>query len=102
MGWERRTKKPHTCNLPDAWKIQRRSAEVGDMWRCLRCGARWELKYAGIASTKLIGPATEPRWVQPGSPEDVWPEDYEPLPAADPPRQTGTDWLYSVQENKAR
>lgn len=98
MGWERR-KREHTCRLPDAWRIQRHQAKTGDIWTCWRCKARWELAYPGIPSTNLIGPGVEPQWIKHGSPEDIWrdgpPDSSGPMP---PPRQTGTDWLYTVQE----
>lgn len=104
MGWERR-KREHTCRLPDEWEIQRKGADVGDVWTCRRCKARWELTYPGITSDNRSGPMHEPRWIKHGSPEDIWRDG--PLPSKGPmppppaPRQTGTDWLYSVEEGKA-
>jgi len=109
MGWERRAKKPHTCQRPDQFAIHRRRGEVGDIWTCRKCKTRWELTYAGIATTNLIGPGLEPRWRRRGTPDYELlfgePNDeteHELPPAiADPPRQTGTDWLYSVTEKDA-
>lgn len=88
MGWERRTKREHECNLPSEWQTERKCAKVGDIWRCRKCGTRWKLTYKGIYSTNRAGPMHENSWSKLGSPEDIWRDD--------PPRQTGTDWLYTV------
>jgi len=109
MGWERRAKKPHTCQRPNTMQTSRRNAEAGDIWKCRKCGTRWELTYAGIPSANRAGPMHENQWRRRGTPdyEAVFgiPDDqaeYElPPTIADPPRQTGTDWLYSVAENDA-
>lgn len=108
MGWERLTKREHSCNRPDAWQTQRRHANVGDIWKCRRCGTRWELTFKGIPSRDRAGPLHENTWRRRG------PEDYEAVfgvpddgteyehPTADSPRQFGTGWLYTEREDGKR
>ena len=98
MGWERRkTKRPHVCNKPDRFSYSIRTAEIGDIWRCRKCKTRWELLDRGLPFTNWVGPRVETRWRK----ADPDPEYQLPPAVAEPPRQTGTDWLYSVEEGKA-
>lgn len=95
MGWERRAKREHTCEQPNALQAERKHADVGDIWKCRKCGARWELTYKGIYATNRAGPLHENTWRRRES------EDYEavfPPPGVEPPRQTGTDWLTTTLE----
>lgn len=139
MGWERRAKRKHECNRPNVFETERKRAEVGDIWKCRKCGTRWELTYKGVYSETRAGPAHENEWKKlptprsPGVPRKpkpmlASPEPLIPAPMGrrtppdlswiqtetihgsgrrtgphpiDPPRQTGTDWLYSAPEGKA-
>jgi hypothetical protein len=103
MGWERQTKRIHTCSRPDAWQTYRKRAETGDIWTCRKCKTRWELTFKGIPSKGRAGPLHENTWRRRGS------EDYEAVfgtPDTDadydlmlpPSRKTGTGWLYTVPE----
>lgn len=107
MSWERRTKKrEHTCDRPNAAKTERKRADVGDIWKCWRCGTRWELTYKGIPSANRAGPIHENTWhriIPPGTPREPKPMPRNPEPMIPAPhRQTGTDWLYTEPENARR
>lgn len=117
MTWVRRqqAEAKHTCRTPKG------EGQPGDLWRCDTCHALWELWRGEFDYSK-----PERNYWQPATlwqrirywgqghrarvggyqPTDDLPEpkpqSRNPQPLLDPPRQTGTDWLYSEPENARR
>lgn len=112
MTWVRRQPPRHRCTPPvldDPYPLARAVGNIGDLWRCDACPKLWRVADASegqrgriTLGTKWM-PATLGQrlrhWGQGRHPVDG----YQPTGdiEGDPPRQTGTDWLYSVEEKRA-
>lgn len=122
MTWVRRQQPKHRCEPPVIGKQQPFSppaGRLGDLWRCDTCAALWRIADPGPGiCINEWRPATiwqsirywsqghqpssggyQPTEDTTGPPPNL--DDYELPPIADPPRQTGTDWLYTPKEGKA-
>jgi hypothetical protein len=111
VTWVRRQQPKHECAPPvnegDIPGI-RAAGSIGDLWRCDTCQKLWRVADAneGQRGRVTLGskwmPATRRQRIRhywdAGKiyPDDVFTPDIE-----DPPRQTGTDWLYTVEEKRA-
>lgn len=103
MVWIRRQQPKHKCTPPTTGNIPAIGAvgSIGDLWRCDTCKKLWRIADAseGNLGRHVIGKTWKPAtlrqrlryyWAE----GTVYPDDITDPPA----RQTGTDWLHSVEE----